>query len=173
MTPKQEKFCQEYVVDLNGTQAAIRAGYSPRTAQEQSARLLSKAMVAQKISELKKQQVAKTEIRADDVLACLAKIAYCDPRLLYDENGKFLHPSKLPVSIAFAVAGIEHTDKGGVRIRLNDRVKALELLGKHLALFRDRLEVQSTSQVVVYIPDNGRGDSTLAITDDTNVQQQQ
>jgi phage terminase small subunit len=172
VTPKQERFCREYLVDLNGTQAAIRAGYSPKTANEQAARLLAKVNVIDRLSGLQAKREQRVEVKADEVLNGLAKIAYCDPRLLYGEDGRLLHPSKLPDSIAFAVASIEHTDKGGVRIRLNDRVKSLELLGKHLALFRERVEVQATSQVVVYIPDNRRGDSTLAIKEDADEQQQ-
>ena len=68
LTAKQERFCQEYVVDCNGTQAAIRAGYSEPTAQEQSSRLLSNVMVQQRVAELQKRVANKLEITAEKVL---------------------------------------------------------------------------------------------------------
>lgn len=68
LTPKQERFCDEYLIDLNATQAAIRAGYSKRTAQEQSSRLLSKAIVSERIEVLKLERSEKTKIDAAWVL---------------------------------------------------------------------------------------------------------
>jgi phage terminase small subunit len=68
LSAKQEQFCREYLVDLNATQAAIRAGYSPKTAQEQASRLLSNVMVAARISELKQERADKVAVTAQDVL---------------------------------------------------------------------------------------------------------
>ena len=68
MTPKQQRFVQEYIVDLNGTQAAIRAGYSEHTAQEQSSRLLSKAMISDAVKEAMAKKALRLEITADKVL---------------------------------------------------------------------------------------------------------
>lgn len=162
MTPKQEKFCQEYVVDLNGTQAAIRAGYSPRTANEQSTRLLAKVHVQKFIADLKQDQAVRTQITADYVLSGLKEVA---DRCM----------QRSPVMVGHGKDRRQAIDEQGRHVWEFNAIganKAFELLGKHLALFRERLEVQSTSQVVIYIPDNGRGDSTLAIKDETNGQQQ-
>jgi phage terminase small subunit len=139
MTPKQEKFCQEYVVDHNATQAAIRSGYSAKTAGQQGDRLLKKVEISKHVEFLKKNISERVSITVDEVVAGLRKEA-------------------------------ERTGKGSVH---SARVAALAHLGKYLGMFTDRLEVQATSQVMIYLPDNGRGDSTLAIMDDTNVQQQQ
>ena len=67
LTPKQEKFCLEYVKDLNGTQAAIRAGYSEKTAQEQSSRLLSNVIIQERVGQLKKRHAEKSEITAESL----------------------------------------------------------------------------------------------------------
>ncbi len=71
LTPKQERFCHEYMVDLNATQAAIRAGYSEKTAQEQASRLLSKVIVKTRISELQAEVAARTDVTIDDVIGML------------------------------------------------------------------------------------------------------
>lgn len=68
LSAKQEQFCREYLVDLNATQAAIRAGYSPKTAQEQASRLLSNVMVAARVAELKQNRIEKVSRTAQDAL---------------------------------------------------------------------------------------------------------
>lgn len=84
LTPQQETFCQEYMTDLNGTQAAIRAGYSERTANEQAGRLLSKVSVRSRIDELRKERASRTDITADRVLREAWNIATADPRELVE-----------------------------------------------------------------------------------------
>lgn len=76
MTAKQQRFCEEYMIDLNATQAAIRAGYSPQTAQEQSSRLLSNVMVKNEIARLQAKQSVHTGITADRVLREYGSIAF-------------------------------------------------------------------------------------------------
>ncbi len=82
LEPRQQRFVQEYLIDLNGTQAAIRAGYSPDTAQEQSSRLLSNVMVKAGIAAARKAQQERTQITADAVVRELAMIAFADVREL-------------------------------------------------------------------------------------------
>lgn len=84
LTPQQETFCQEYMTDLNGTQAAIRAGYSEHTANEQAGRLLSKVSVRSRIDELRKERASRTDITADRVLREAWNIATADPRELVE-----------------------------------------------------------------------------------------
>ena len=76
LTEKQQRFVDEYLIDLNATQAAIRAGYSVKTAQEQSARLLSKVMVQQAIAEQMAERSKRTGVNQDRVVLELAKIAF-------------------------------------------------------------------------------------------------
>ena len=76
LTAKQQRFCDEYLIDLNATQAAIRAGYSKKTANEQGARLLVNVSIQKKIFELQKEREKRTEITQDSVLRELALIAF-------------------------------------------------------------------------------------------------
>jgi len=75
LTPKQERFVSEYLIDLNGTQAAIRAGYSPKTANEQAARLLANVSVAAEVAKRSRKHAERAEITAQDVLQGLHKEA--------------------------------------------------------------------------------------------------
>ena len=87
----------------------------------------------------------------------LWQIVEVDPRRAFDENGNMLHPSKLPDDIAAALASLEVGD--AIKIKLNDRMKALDLLGRHHALFVERIEQTTThAKVVIQIPENNRGD---------------
>ena len=79
MTAKQERFVEEYLIDLNATQAAIRAGYSPKTANEQGARLLAKVSVQTAISKAQAERSRRTGINQDRVIRELAKVAFLNP----------------------------------------------------------------------------------------------
>ena len=91
MTDKQARFCEEYMIDLNATQAAIRAGYSPKTAQEQSARLLSNVMVQNRLAQLQAEQSRRTGVSADRVVRELAKIAFANASDLIDPELSLIH----------------------------------------------------------------------------------
>jgi len=82
LTPKQQRFVAEYLVDLNATQAATRAGYSPKTAEQQGYQLLKKTSVAAAIAKAQAKRSAKLEIQADFVLSRWAEIADADPNEL-------------------------------------------------------------------------------------------
>jgi phage terminase small subunit len=154
LTPKQERFCLEYMLDLNATQAAIRAGYSSATAQEQSSRLLSKAIVKQKIQLLKDEQAKRLKVDSDDILRELSRIGYSDIRAIYNENGTVKHPTEWPEDLARAIASIEveETFEGYGEDRVwtgyTKKVKfwpknhGLELLGKHKVLFTEKRVVE-------------------------------
>ncbi|MCU6729081.1 terminase small subunit [Huintestinicola butyrica] len=138
LTPKQERFCEEYLIDLNATQAAIRAGYSSKTADVQSARLLVNVKVQERISLLRSKQSKRTEVTADKVIAELAAIAFADRTELakVDKNGsvKFTPTDSLPDDVKKIISGIKE-GKFGTEVSSYDKVKALELLGKHLGLW--------------------------------------
>lgn len=105
LTEKQKRFCEEYLIDLNATQAAIRAGYSKRTARSQGQRMLTHVDIQMHLKELMSSRAARVEITADTVLGELAKIAAAE-----------------------------------VDIKGSDKMKALELLGKHLGLFQNNAD---------------------------------
>lgn len=116
LTARQERFCEEYLIDLNATQAAIRAGYSARTANRTASEYLLKPGVKEKIQELQQQRAKRTEITMDRVLAELANI------------------------------GFSPIIKG--EIRASDKIKALELLGRHLGMFTDKLQIEGDIKTV-------------------------
>ena len=151
MTPKQEMFVKEYLVDLNATQAAIRAGYSEKTAGQIGEQNLKKLEIASEIQKEMDKRSQKTEITSEMVIKEIAKLAFGDIRKLFDADGRLLPVSILPADIAAAVSSIkvvtsripgtdpvevEHTSE----IKFWDKRGSLELLGKHLKLFTDKVE---------------------------------
>lgn len=169
LTDKQRRFCEEYVADLNATQAAVRAGYSVKTANEQGARLLANVSVSAEIARLQRERAARTEVTADRVLTELARVAFGDPRRMFAADGTLKPPAEWDDDTAAAVAGLdteeEHTTgtdgKTSTATRTKklkrlDKLKALELIGRHLGMFADRVEVSGpgggpiqTEEVVV------------------------
>lgn len=140
LTPNQERFVQEYLVDLNGTQAAIRSGYSAVSASVTASRLLANAKVAEAIAERQKEREKRTGVTADRVVAELAKLAFVDLSAAYDDNGNLLKPSEMPAEVRAALAGVDFAKTGDRIARFSAKERALELLGKHLGLFRDKVE---------------------------------
>lgn len=152
LTPMQAAFVREYLVDLNATQASIRAGYSPKTAEQQGPRLLGNVGIAAAIQAGMNRRAARTEITADRVLREIEKLAFFDPRKLFDDDGAPIHISKLDDDTAAAVAGLDVVMQGNqdvgfaqvLKVKLTDKSRNLELLGKHLRLFTDKVEVEHT-----------------------------
>ena len=153
LTPKQQRFKDEYLLDLNATQAAIRAGYSERTANEQGARLLANAKVRAAIDSAQSNRAEHTQINATWVLKRLALEAEADLAEIYNEDGsiKPIHDWPL-IWRQGLVAGIKHTevkDHEGNRtgefivdVKVSDRIRRLELIGKHIGVnaFQDIVE---------------------------------
>jgi len=146
MSGKQQRFVDEYLLDLNATQAAIRAGYSPNSAQEQSSRLLSNVMVSAAISRAKADRSIRTGINADRILEELAKIGFANIADLTD----FLHgegPGERVDTAAVQSIKVKTipTEEGDIverELRMVDKLKALELMGKHVDLFADKLKLE-------------------------------
>ena len=142
LTPKQERFCEEYLIDLNATQAAIRAGYSANTAREQGARLLSNVNIQNRIAELKAERSKRTEITQDRVVKELAAMAFAKATdyARVEGNTVFIKStSELTPEQQAAIVGIKQT-QAGIEIKLA-KEKALEMLGRHLGMFNDKLEL--------------------------------
>jgi phage terminase small subunit len=156
LTPKQELFVREYLVDLNATQAAIRAGYSEKNASRIAAELLGKTHVRDAVEQAKAERSEKVNVDAAWVLRRLADEATADIADLYNEEGKLLPVHEWPliwrqglvqgieVEELFDGFGKDREQIGWVRkIRLSDRVKRLELIGKHIGVkaFEDQVSV--------------------------------
>lgn len=107
LSPKIERFCQEYVIDYNGKQAAIRTGYSVRSASEQASALLTKTNVKARLKELTDRYADRLGVTKERVVKEYMKIAFFDSRKLYDEEGNFKSMSDLDEETAGAIAGYE------------------------------------------------------------------
>lgn len=157
LTPRQQVFVTEYLVDLNATQAAVRAGYSAKTAHAQGPRLLEHVEVRAAVDDALKRRSERVEVKADDILRELLRLAMVDIGEAFDANGRLKPIKDIPPDVRRAIAGIEVFEEfkgsgqdripvGEVRkLKFWDKVKGLELLGKHLKLFNDnKLELEVT-----------------------------
>lgn len=159
LTAKQIRFVDEYLVDFNATQAAIRAGYSPKTAAAAAARLLRNVNIQAEIARRQKDLQRRTEISQDRVVKELARIAFADASdyacvetYMYENKDGTLSPLQvvspkdtgvLSDDQRAAIAGIKQ-GANGIEIKLHDKIKALELLGRHIGMFNDKIEVRAT-----------------------------
>lgn len=153
LTPRQERFVQEYLVDLNATAAAKRAGYSDKTASEQAARLLANVKIQTAVQEAKSARQERTEITQDMVIRECAKLAFFDIRKMFDKNGKPLDISALDSDTAAALVGLDVQDVADSdgdcvgyvkKYKMADKLKALELLGRHVGAFEKQEKPSDT-----------------------------
>lgn len=170
LTPKQMLFCDEYLADanMNATQAAIRAGYAKKRASEQAYQLLQKTTVQEYIEKRKADRVVRTEITQDKVLKELAIIAFAnaadyakivereatitredgDEITLLDDDGnpvkvqtvEYTLTDQLTEDQKRAIAMIKN-GRNGIEVQLYDKLQALVQIGKHIGMFKDKLEV--------------------------------
>lgn len=165
LTPKQRAFVREYLIDLNATQAAIRAGYSEDTARAIGAENLTKPDIASAIEAAMKSRSERTDITADRVLKELAKIGFADIRkavkwqsaMITEEDNpdggdiaviktvvtntvQMVASDELDDETAAAIAEVSQNATGGVKIKLHDKRAALVDIGRHLGMFKDRVE---------------------------------
>lgn len=149
---RQKNFVNEYLVDLNATQAAIRAGYSARTAEQQGPRLLGNVGIASAIAERMNARARRTEITQDRVLQEYARLAFIDPSKLFDESGRPLPIQQIDEDTRRAIIGVDvatvGNDQMGVgevlKLRLADKRAALDSLARHLGMFNDKLNLNVT-----------------------------
>lgn len=141
MTPKQERFCTEYLVDLNATQAAIRSGYSEKTAHSQGPRLLENVEVQNRIKEIREQEFDNAIATAKEAEAFLAKAmrGEIEEEVIVNEGQ----------GDGFSEARVMTK-----QISAKDRIKAAELIGKRNQLFTDKVKVDSAVPIVIV----GEGD---------------
>lgn len=144
MTKKQKRFCEEYLIDLNATQAAIRAGYSPDTAKAIGCENLTKPDIRAHIDRAMAERSRRTGVNADRVVQELAKIAFVNATDVIDPKTATVKEDALPEDTAaiqsvkvktFGEDGLER------EIKMADKLKALEMLGRHLGMFKDKLEL--------------------------------
>ena len=156
MTDAQKRFCDEYLIDLNATRA-YKVAYSrckkDETASVNGSKLLRNTKVQEYISRKQKEIEKRTEVTQDRVIKELAKIAFLDIRKLYTDNGQLKNVADLDSDTAGAISSLETLEEydgygedrekigDTQKVKLLDKTKALELLGRHLGIFNDKLDV--------------------------------
>lgn len=167
LNEKQVRFVAEYLVDMNATQAAIRAGYSEKTARSIGQRLLTNVDIQTEIQDAMAKRSERTKITQDQVLKELAQVAFANgtdfarvvvrevPMTTVDEDGNLQTVTKLqqlvevkdtdriPPEKRAAIARIKE-GKYGIEVSSHDKVRALELLGKHLGMFSDKVNLSGS-----------------------------
>ena len=156
LTPKQIRFVDEWLIDFNGKQAAIRAGYSAKTAEAAAARLLRNVKVQAEISRRQRDLQKRTEVTQDRVVKELARVAFADASdyvcvdtLTYENGDGTVSPIQvgspkdtdtLSDDQRAAIASIKQ-GANGIEVKLCDKIKALELLGRHIGMFNDKISL--------------------------------
>lgn len=155
LTEKQQRFVDEYLIDLNATQAAIRAGYSVKTANEQGSQNLAKLSIQQAIAKAMAERSKRTGINQDRIVLELAKIAFVKITDVVNSDCEIL-PDADEADIA-AIESVKvktiptKSGESGIEreVKLASKLKAIELLGKHLGMWNDNLDINITQPVVI------------------------
>jgi len=141
LSAKQEAFCQEYIKDFNATQAATRAGYSPKTADRMASRLLSKVEIQEFVAKLQAERTERVQIDADYVLRRLHEIDQLDVADILTDAGDFLPIKQWPKAwrISLSAIDIQLISSGDnevitKKVKWPDKTRNLELLGKHVGV---------------------------------------
>lgn len=177
LSDKRKAFVDEYLIDLNATQAAIRAGYSPRTAQLTGHRLITDDKIQALIQERRLEAQKRTEITLDRVLQEMAKIAFSDLRKVLGPEAVLLDPSEWDDETAGAIASLEvvtvpagkdaegnPTIERVHKIKFWDKMAALDKLGKHLGLADRSAEKQTDTLAAAIREINARGSAAPIAT---------
>jgi phage terminase small subunit len=151
MNDKQIRFCEEYLIDFNATQAAIRAGYSRKTANEQASRLLANVNVSTHLSAMMQETSNKLGITREKVLQEIGRLAFADIRKLYNIDGALKSIHDLDDDAAAILAGVETYEEKAKfnegeenitlgqtkKVKVYDKTKSLEMLAKHFKIYSD------------------------------------
>ena len=152
---KQDVFVDEYLIDLNATQAAIRAGYSVKTADQQGSRLLANVKVQSKIAQAMAERSKRTGVNQDRIVMELAKMGFVNPADVIDLNTGEVLPTASEDDLAcIQSVKVKKTTKGKSvieerEVRFYDKGRALEKLGQHLGMWNDKIDVNVAVPVVI------------------------
>ena len=151
MTPKQSRFVAEYLIDLNATQAAIRAGYSHRTARQIGEENLTKPDVKAAVEAAMAERASRTEITADRVLKELAKVAFFNIKSALNPDGSLKPIDEMDDDTAAVIAALDVTELSDAngkavgrvkKVKLADKLAALDKIGRHLGMWHDKLTLK-------------------------------
>ena len=148
---RHERFCQEYLIDLNATQAYIRSGYKPKNASNCSSVLLTNPKVRARIDELMSIVSSRTGVNQERVIRELARVAFLDPTKLASMNSAVVDPDaceddRAAIASVKVKSGSDWTER---EVKFADKLKALELLGKHLGMFQDNLNISMELPTII------------------------
>jgi len=154
LTEKQQRFVEEYLIDLNATQAAIRAGYSAKTADQQGSRMLANVKVQQAVSEAMAKRSKRTGVNQDRVVLELARIAFVKMTDIVDDEGRIKQDANdddlaCIESVKYKSSESDTGSSEEREVKIGSKLKALELLGKHLGMWNDKLDVNITQPIVI------------------------
>lgn len=146
LTDKQQRFVDEYLIDLNATQAAIRAGYSTKYADREGYKLVENSRVSEAISKKMAARSRRTGVNQDRVVLELAKVAFAKMTDIVDSDGRIKEdasPDDLACIESIKYKESDTTNGGSVEreVKIASKLKALELLGKHLGMWSDKFNV--------------------------------
>lgn len=153
LNKRQQMFVAEYLVDQNATRSAIAAGYSKKTAKSAGQRLLTHVDIAPLLQQKHNKRLQNLEITADKTLQEIAKLAFYDPRRFFEADGSMKRIHEIDDDSAMAIAGFEVIELFGgsgdqkhaygllKKVKLVSKLGSLELLGKHLKLFNESLDI--------------------------------
>lgn len=167
LTKKQEMFVKEYLVDLNATQAAIRAGYSTKTAGVIGVENLRKPLIQTAIQRAMGERSARVELTADNVLRELRDLVFHNPKNYYDQNGKLLAIKDMPDEVAKTVHSVKilktefNASADGddidlepvqtVEVKGIDKLKAIEISMKHLGILTEKYDINADATLNITI----------------------
>lgn len=165
LTAKQQKFVDEYLIDLNATQAAIRAGYKKTEYTDTNAnKLLENTRIREAVDKSMAERSRRTGINQDRVIQELARIAFVNPQNVINSEDASIRTDTTEDDLA-CVQSVKVKTMDGEKgssvereVRLNDKMRALELLGKHLGMFKDKVELDADMDLNITI-DYGEDDS--------------
>lgn len=160
LTPQQLLFVEEYLVDFNGKAAAIRAGYKPKAAAAQASDILTRPNIQAEFQKRFQQKRESIGLTRENVLREIARLSFADIRKLYREDGDLVPIHELDDDTAACVVGVEVFEEfdgeGKARVKIGEtkkyklasKTESLQMAGRHLKLFTDKHEVESTGGIL-------------------------
>lgn len=147
LTPKQSRFIEEYLIDFNACQAALRAGYSPKTIKQIGCENLSKPYLKEEIQRRMDEITSKSQVKIISVLNRLGDIIDADITDYVDDAGTYSKGSKFNGKLVNSI----RQGRNGTTVTLCSKDKALELLGKYLSMWQDKIDITTTGQPVTTV----------------------
>jgi len=152
---RHEVFCHEYLIDLNGTQAAIRAGFAEKYANRQATALMARSDIKERIEELTRAREKRTDIQADEIVYILATIlrANNDDFVTVGKRNKVTVKStdEIDEEKKIALAGVKKGAKGAIEVKQYDKLKAAELLMRHKGMLKEKSEIEMSGALEINI----------------------